>query len=69
MNDNWSTTEIMDLKRKCLEVRRNILDLTFYGSSSHLGGSLSSVEILTCLLFRIMNINPDLPQWGNATAW
>ncbi len=63
-NDDWSQDEILDLKKKCLEVRRNILDLTFYGSSSHLGGSLSSVEILTCLLFRIMSINPDLPQWG-----
>jgi len=63
-NNDWSQDEILDLKKKCLEVRRNILDLTFYGSSSHLGGSLSSVEILTCLLFRIMSINPDLPQWG-----
>lgn len=64
MNNDWSQDEILDLKKKCLEVRRNILDLTFYGSSSHLGGSLSSVEILTCLLFRIMSINPDLPLWG-----
>ncbi|NPV41334.1 MAG: transketolase [Anaerolineae bacterium] len=63
-NNDWSQDEILDLKKKCLEVRRNILDLTFYGSSSHLGGSLSSVEILTCLLFRIMSINPDLPLWG-----
>lgn len=63
-NNDWSQDEILDLKKKCLQVRRNILDLTFYGSSSHLGGSLSSVEILTCLLFRIMGINPDLPQWG-----
>ena len=64
LNNDWSQDEILDLKKKCLEVRRNILDLTFYGSSSHLGGSLSSVEILTCLLFRIMSINPDLPQWA-----
>ena len=64
MNNDWSQDEIQDLKQKCLQVRRNILDLTFYGSSSHLGGSLSSVEILTCLLFRIMSINPDLPQWA-----
>lgn len=63
-NNDWSQDEILDLKKKCLQVRRNILDLTFYGSSSHLGGSLSSVEILTCLLFRIMSINPDLPLWG-----
>lgn len=63
MDNLWSPKEILELKKKCLEVRRNILDLTFFGSSSHLGGSLSSVEILTCLLFRIMQINPDLPQW------
>lgn len=63
MDNLWSPKEILELEKKCLEVRRNILDLTYFGSSSHLGGSLSSVEILTCLLFRIMHINPDLPQW------
>lgn len=63
MNNDWSQDEILDLKKKCLQVRRNILDLTFYGSSSHLGGSLSSVEILTVLLFKIMNIDPRKPDW------
>jgi Transketolase, N-terminal subunit len=63
MNNDWSQDEILDLKKKCLQVRRNILDLTFYGSSSHLGGSLSSVEILTVLLFKIMSIDPRKPDW------
>jgi len=63
MKNDCSPDEVMYLKKKCLDVRRNILDLTYYGSSSHLGGSLSCVEILTSLLFKVMNINPDLPDW------
>jgi transketolase len=42
-------------------VRRDILDLTFYGSASHLGGSLSVVEILVALYFRVMKIDPQNP--------
>jgi transketolase len=63
MEKNWSQDEILFLKKKCLEVRRNILDLTYYGSSSHLGGSLSCVEILTALLFQIMQVDPAKPAW------
>lgn len=56
-------TQIAALKKVCNNVRRNILDLTFYGNSSHLGGSLSCVEILVALYFNIMRIEPKNPDW------
>ena len=52
----------LELKKVCNNVRRGILDLTFYGSSSHLGGSLSVVELLVALYFGVMNIDPQKPQ-------
>ncbi len=56
-------TNIFELKNKCINVRRDILDLTFYGSASHLGGSLSCVEILVALYFVVMRIRLDEPDW------
>ena len=58
-------TQTLELKKVCNNVRRNILDLTFYGSSSHLGGSLSCVEILVALYFNVMRIDPKKPDWDD----
>jgi transketolase len=54
--------ELLELKKTCNNVRRGILDLTFYGSSSHLGGSLSAVELLVALYFGAMKIDPQKPN-------
>jgi transketolase len=51
----------LELKKISNNIRRGILDLTFYGSSSHLGGSLSVVEILVALYFKVMRIDPQKP--------
>jgi transketolase len=53
---------LLELKKMCNTVRRDILDLTFYGSASHLGGSLSVVELLVALYFGVMKIDPQNPQ-------
>jgi len=58
-------SQILELKKVCNAVRRSILDLTFYGSSSHLGGSLSCVEILVALYLNAMHIDPQKPDWEN----
>jgi transketolase len=54
--------DLLGLKKICNAVRRDILDLTFYGSASHLGGSLSVVELLVVLYFKVMKIDPKQPQ-------
>jgi transketolase len=53
---------LLELKKICNTVRHDILDLTFYGSASHLGGSLSVVEILVALYFNVMKVDPQNPQ-------
>ncbi len=56
-----NSKEQLELKKACNNVRRGILDLTFFGSASHLGGSLSVVEILVALYFKVMRIDPQEP--------
>ncbi len=47
-------TEIKEIKDLCLENRRNILDMVYEAQSGHIGGSLSSCEIMTVLFHKCM---------------
>ena len=46
--------DIKELQELCLENRRNILDMVYEAQSGHIGGSLSSCEILTVLFHKCM---------------
>ena len=52
-----------DLEGIALEVRRDILNMTSQAQSGHPGGSLSAVEILTSLYFRVLRHDPSNPRW------
>jgi transketolase len=45
------------------KLRRMVVDLTWVGQCGHPGGSLSLAEILSCLYFRVMNVDPQRPNW------
>ena len=53
------------LRRLCRQFRRDLLDLTLHSGtgSSHIGGELSVVEILTVLFFHTLRLKPDEPEW------
>jgi len=53
-----SEAEIVELKKCCLESRRNILKMVYNAQSGHIGGSLSSVEIMTVLFHKCMKLAP-----------
>ena len=55
--------ELAELKRVCRHIRQSIINTIAHAGAGHTGGSLSEVEILTALYFRIMRINPSCPQW------
>jgi transketolase len=55
--------EILKLEITALNIRRGILRLIRAGEAGHVGGALSSVEILTALYFKLMNIDPSNPKW------
>ncbi len=46
--------EIKELEKLCLENRRNILDMVYEAASGHIGGSLSSCELMTVLFNKCM---------------
>jgi transketolase len=51
------------LRQKCLDVRRDIIDMVHVGGSGHPGGSLSAVDILVTLYFHTMRVRPQEPKW------
>jgi len=55
--------ELLKLEYTALNLRRNILRLIKAGDAGHVGGALSSVEILTALYFNLLNIDPNKPHW------
>lgn len=53
----------MRLKNTALNIRKNILRMVKAGRSGHIGGALSSTEILTALYFNLMRVDPKNPKW------
>lgn len=62
-NSQMDSKEILKLEYTALKLRRNILRLIRAGEAGHVGGALSSVEILTALYFNLLNIDPVNPKW------
>jgi len=54
---------LRDLSMKAQQFRVQVLDMIFEAQSGHLGGSLSAAEILTCLYFHHLRIEPGRPDW------
>lgn len=62
--DLLNPDEISDLTEKATRIREHIINMTHEAGSGHPGGSLSAVEILTCLYFKIMKHDPKDPHWA-----
>jgi transketolase len=52
-----------ELKALAREMREDILKMICAAGSGHPGGSLSEVELLTTLYFRVLRHDPKNPQW------
>ncbi len=55
-------TDIEELKKKAIEVRKGIIEAVYGAKSGHPGGSLSAADILTVLYFNQMRIDPNKPH-------
>ncbi len=55
--------DIFKLKQKAIRIRRDILEMVWRSESGHIGGSLSLADIAIVLYHRILNINPNQPDW------
>lgn len=54
--------DLKELDKKAVEVRKRTVEIVEKASGGHIGGSLSSVDILVALYFGIMNIDPGNPE-------
>lgn len=57
-----SEKQICNLRQQALNLRRSIVRMIQYGSSGHIGGALSSVEIITTLYFSVLRCDPHNPS-------
>ena len=60
MTDN--PVDTAKLKQICRHIRTSIINTVAHAQAGHTGGSLSEVEILVALYFRIMRIDPARPD-------
>ena len=57
------TYSLSDLPALAKELRRDIIQTIYTAGSGHPGGSLSELEILVSLYFRVLRHNPQDPRW------
>ncbi len=55
--------DILELKKKAIEIRKDILKMLTEAGSGHTGGSLSLVEILIALYYYKLKHDPKNPGW------
>ena len=57
-----NNVSIGELKAKAKELRLNIVQTTFNATSGHIGGSLSSADMVLPLYFKYFKIDPPKPN-------
>lgn len=58
-----SKEDVLFLKRKAIEIRKEVLKMIHRANSGHTGGSLSCVDILVTLFYKVMRFDPRNPRW------
>lgn len=56
---------IENVTEKARLIRRDIIEMLGKSGSGHTGGSLSAADMIACLYFWEMNIDPENPQWAD----
>lgn len=52
-----------ELQKISFELKKDVIRMLDEADSGHVGGAFSIADIVTCLYFRIANINPENPNW------
>lgn len=56
--------KVLEVEEKALAIRRHIVTMLWAAGSGHTGGSLSAADIVACLYFWEMNLDPANPDWA-----
>lgn len=54
---------VKEIASKAQQFRIQVLKMVYNSQSGHLGGALSCAEIITCLYFQHMKVDPSRPDW------
>lgn len=65
MNAEAKPLSITEMEAMAKRLRRHIITMTGTAGSGHPGGSLSAVEIVTALYFRLLQHKPSDPKWAD----
>ncbi|MDN2638023.1 transketolase [Enterococcus avium] len=57
--------ELIELKKKAVEIRKETLQMIYKSKTGHTGSDLSCTDILVALYYNIMNIDPKNPEMKN----
>jgi len=60
----WDEREIQALQTKANLVRRHVVKMIANAGAGHPGGSLSATDIIVCLYFALMRVDPAKPKWS-----
>ena len=52
---------ITELKRLAIQLRRLVVESVHHAGAGHLGGPMSAADMLICLYFEVLNIDPQQP--------
>lgn len=58
-----NSDELRALQRKAIEIRRVTLDEIAHLGVGHVGGSMSVVEVLVLLYYKVLKVDPTNPTW------
>ncbi|WP_157065160.1 transketolase [Amphibacillus sediminis] len=53
---------MVNLKKKALEIRKDVIEMIFHAKTGHTGSDLSCTDILVALYYDVMNIDPRNPD-------
>lgn len=57
--------EVIELQKKAIQIRKDLLKMIYESQTGHTGGALSSTDILVTLYYSILNICPQNPKDEN----
>ncbi|MAN24096.1 MAG: transketolase [Gemmatimonadetes bacterium] len=56
---------LKELKRLAIQLRRLVVESVHHAGAGHLGGPMSAADMLICLYFEVLNIDPERPEKFN----
>ncbi len=55
--------EIKELSAVARQLRKDIIDITYWAGGAHIGGAMSMAEMLVLLYYKYLNVDPKKPDW------